>query len=225
MEIKMDQVIRIELLSYTSFDKAELVNAMYKGTPIWIELDDDSSRKGSIGQASPKGQDPNNRSHWKKLSARESMYGVDEIDLYFPDKPKPITVNFQKKKGLVWLKNYTGPGVFNFEKKDSKPKHQPLDLMGHPITKGNMIVYTFPKIGVLRYGFVESVSESGLTIEVSTIDLENATLTTTKPWHASKKTDRISTTVSYTNNGRCEQVTVIRGDLLTELMTLRLSMS
>lgn len=211
---------KIKEVYHCNSHSSDMAKALYAGIPIWVELQD-SSRKGSIGRVSPVGKPLDKPQTWGVIDVHDRVYGMDKFDLHIEGK-KPITINLDKRT-VSWLDGYTGPSVFVFEKKEPKPVHKPMDILGHPIATGNMIVYTTPSEGKLRYGIVDSISDTGLTLEVKSIDLINAEFTTRKPWKG-KKADRISTTTSYSETGRCEHITVIRTDLLTDLMTVRLSM-
>lgn len=207
--------------------RARFSNALYdpKQT-IWVRIDSEKlARKGTIGIAVPSGCDHNSRENWPKKLFSESSYGESAMEIFLEGKKQFKIDSYDHK--VTWLEDYTGPEVFVMKTKAKAERFQPKDIMGHPIAAGQMVCFTPPSgrsASRQAFGIIESISDSGLTFEISEIDVEHATKKSRGGW--SRQTIRLnSKTNSYDpKDDRCNQVTVIRADLLTELMTVRLTM-
>lgn len=204
-----------------SYTNRKRMNSNFeKGKPVWVMLKDGSARDGSIGQAYPVDKvEEAGEPFTFTAGSHYHYYGVNRLDVFFPGK-KPKRIDLGKKE-LHYLPYYKGKGENVFVKGAPKQKHFPLDLMGKPITPGCMIIYT-NRAGVLRFGKVEEVSESGLSVLIRTIDIENAQYTSAPSY--SFRSDGLLrlNTKSNLPDKRCEQINVIRSDLLTDLMMVKL---
>jgi len=213
---------------YGSGVRVRFSNALYdpKQT-LWVRIDSEKlARKGTIGIAVPSGYDHKNRANWKKKHFKPSDYGESAMEIFLEGKKQFKIDSYDHT--VTWLEDYTGPEVFVMTTKAKAERFQPKDIMGHPIAAGQMVCFTPPSgryASRQAFGIIESISDSGLTFEISEIDVEKATKKSRGGW-SSRQTIRLnSKTNQYDpNDDRCNQVTVIRADLLTELMTVRLTM-
>lgn len=134
----------------------------HPGSTVWVRINDNSARHGSIGIAVPKGFDPNNRSNWTARETPKSMYyqTLDErIDIYLGNDKKLL--GYQLEKGIQWLYDYTGPATWHFHTTKPKPKYQFTDVMGDIIEIGDFGVYADWN-GNLKFGKVTKISKVGM---------------------------------------------------------------
>lgn len=210
---------RTLLVAYRS-KHSEVTNAVWEGKPIWVEIDT-GARNGTIGLLSPVGCKPMDINSYPALSRAAAMYGVDKFDLHVPGK-KPITIRIKNNRHYL-LEGYQGPAVFQYKStpREKKEKFQPKDITGYPIAVNNMVVFTTPQLGTLQYGTVERISDSGLTVYIKRIDIVNVKYIEGTRWDKD-----VIPVASSTNIGdnRSDRITVIRSDLLTDLMRVKLSL-
>jgi hypothetical protein len=198
-----------------------ITERVWRGDAVWVEIADGGARHGAIGLLSPHKFNPQEPQTYPAMSRAEAVYGAEKFDIHFPKKkPLPFRV---RSKTVFFLSGYTGPAVFNFktEKREKKEKVIPLDITGHPIAVNNMVVFTTAKLGCLQYGTVKRISESGNTVFIKKIDIQNAQYVEGSRWN--KDTVPVASSVSTSDN-RNDRVTVIRSDLLTDLMRVKLAL-
>lgn len=132
----------------------------------WVRISDpDSSRRGSIGRAVPKGYDVNDTSSWQPRPLTNRYGGRmneldDQIDIYLGENKRLLNYRF-KGRGIEWLPDYKGEATWCFNKKEAKPKYQFKDAMGDVIELGDFGVYA-DSTGTIMFGTVTKISKVGM---------------------------------------------------------------
>lgn len=119
------------------------------GTPIYVKVTKPGAREGAIALLKPTTVIDTRNKGWRHFSW---------VDLEWQDRKNEVSLRYDE---VVWLKDYTGPTVWIFEKNKPKPVEAPAivyDCIGHQIQVDDVVLYTR---GYKVFGTVTRITSGG----------------------------------------------------------------
>lgn len=127
----------------------EIIDLYRSGKPVYVKIIKEGARQGSIARLAP------GCSMRTVTGSHSPFYG---LDLEWDGREKTYYASYSE---IVWLKGYTGPTVWVFEKNKPKTVEVPkevFDCIGHPISVGDVVLYTR---GYKVFGNVTKITSGG----------------------------------------------------------------